>query len=705
MSKRSKDRLLILLIIVSCGAALYWFIKQPGLEPLLAVIGAVIALVTFVFQNQDAEKSNLFETYSINQDAINRLSMRNMFHSYWIEGVLQASFCTVGQIKLEIEERDGLVYKPLDELGFPRESIPKNIKNEGIYQHFLNVGRSLLILGEPGAGKTTLLLEIAKQAIEDKRNDSSSPVAAFFSLSSWKPDVTIFNWLVNELNRIYKVPTKIATTWLINGDLLLLLDGLDELPVGYRLQCIRAINDFRTSNGFSPIIISSRLNDYLQQQYLLELNSAVIIKPLSLDCINRYLASLGNEWRALRITLQKDPALFNLAQTPLMLTIMVNAYKGRSISDLEGFSSVEKRRTHILESYVAEMLTRKKFKKYKVSEIFKILNWLATQLRNHSETIFIEDTIQPSWLCTNKQKWSYLLITRFIAGFFLGFGIPYFLLAFIVILFDTFPSDILDFLFYYAGLLFFIYSICLVSGVIAGIVGLVVAIIKRKMILAEEIKIIETISWSWPTVRNEVKKRLRSWFNQVKNPGMLNDLPIVYYRLLFLIINSLSTGLIPVVRKRKNRFHTNLTSCIKTGLVAGIIGFVYGFISTHILFILSNIAAMAAIFTPEFSALDSLISTNILGLILGIPVSFIGFLRFGGFAIIQHYVVRLILILSGTVPWNFSSSLEKACQLSYLRKAGGGYIFFHKLFLVYFADYQMEYQKGNQPHHPNLLSR
>ena len=58
---------------------------------------------------------------------------------------------------------------------------------------------------------------------------------------------------------------------------------------------------------------------------------------------------------------------------------------------------------------------------------------------------------------------------------------------------------------------------------------------------------------------------------------------------------------------------------------------------------------------------------------------------YGGFDIIKHYVLRLILAWKGNAPLNYGRFLEYAAKLIFLRKVGGGYIFIHRMFMEHFA--------------------
>lgn len=81
------------------------------------------------------------------------------------------------------------------------------------------------------------------------------------------------------------------------------------------------------------------------------------------------------------------------------------------------------------------------------------------------------------------------------------------------------------------------------------------------------------------------------------------------------------------------------------------------------------------------------------GLIVGLlTFGFIGWfivgILLGGKAVIQHFVLRTILWMSGSYPWNYAQFLKDANDLMFMQKFGGRYQFIHDLLQEHFA--QME---------------
>lgn len=73
------------------------------------------------------------------------------------------------------------------------------------------------------------------------------------------------------------------------------------------------------------------------------------------------------------------------------------------------------------------------------------------------------------------------------------------------------------------------------------------------------------------------------------------------------------------------------------------------------------------------------------GLIRGAVIGFAAGLLSGGIACARHALLRWRLCLAGSIPWNYTRFLDDAATRVLLYKSGGGYVFFHRLLLEYFA--------------------
>src|SRR5207237_1258370 len=112
-----------------------------------------------------------------------------------------------------------------------------------------------------------------------------------------------------------------------------------------------AINSFRQEH-LMPVVVCSRVADYDALTSRLKLQGAVLIQPLTSEQIKEYLKGSGTDLLAFTRILLHDTALQELAQSPLMLSIMTLSYRGMSSQDLQSLNSVEARRKHLFDAYV-----------------------------------------------------------------------------------------------------------------------------------------------------------------------------------------------------------------------------------------------------------------------------------------------------------------------------------------------------------------
>jgi len=69
------------------------------------------------------------------------------------------------------------------------------------------------------------------------------------------------------------------------------------------------------------------------------------------------------------------------------------------------------------------------------------------------------------------------------------------------------------------------------------------------------------------------------------------------------------------------------------------------------------------------------------GLIFGTLVA----LAYGGWAVLQHTLLRLLLFLGGQTPASYARFLDYAAERLLVQRVGGGYMFVHRLLQEYFA--------------------
>ncbi|NET05025.1 MAG: NACHT domain-containing protein [Symploca sp. SIO2B6] len=354
------------------------------------------------------------------QEYRNRQALLNKVNTFWVKGVLEKSLYNQVLIELGLEERPDAIANPLSVIVETEDSspqpLPAGTKIIDIFNQ-IGAGRTLLILGEPGAGKTTTLLELTRDLIARAQQDINLLIPVVFNLSSWaNKRQKIADWLVEELNTFYSVPKKIGQDWVRQQELLPLLDGLDEVKAEYRDDCIVALNQFNQDYG-AELVVCSRIKDYEALSNRLNFQSAVYLKSLTLEQVCHYLDSVGANLKGLRTLIAEDKVLQELAQSPLMLNIMTLAYQGVAVEDLPRTEVVEERRRQLFDAYIEKMFKhRKANQRYEKAQVKRWLMLLAQRIVQESQTVFLIEGMQPSWLKNRKHKLTYSLSFGLMAG-------------------------------------------------------------------------------------------------------------------------------------------------------------------------------------------------------------------------------------------------------------------------------------------------
>ncbi|MEQ8385358.1 MAG: NACHT domain-containing protein [Coleofasciculus sp. A1-SPW-01] len=233
------------------------------------------------------------------------------------------------------------------------------------------ISGKFLILGKPGGGKTTTLLELAEALIERAEGDSDAPIPVILELSSWqevtkpkflpfgereKYDPSIKKWVLSQLMG-KGVSQEIGEQWLQDKELVLLLDGLDELQPERQAKCVRAINQFLSSElSPSHLVVCSRKEEYEDYEEILLLNGAICLEDLTNEQIRDYFTSvnLGEFWESIK----GSEKIVNFIRQPLFLAITSIAYQQIDVEEWRNCNAEKNSIDYLLGIYRVKMLTR-----------------------------------------------------------------------------------------------------------------------------------------------------------------------------------------------------------------------------------------------------------------------------------------------------------------------------------------------------------
>ena len=580
---------------------------------------------------------------------------------YWIKGVLEKSLYTKAMIELGLEKRTDAVERPFR--GFEelpqasREVLPTGTDASQVFNQ-IGEGRTLLILGEPGAGKTITLLKLAQDLITRTQENRNHLIPVVFNLSSWgNKQQTIAHWLVQELFNKYQVPQRVGKDWIEKQQLILLLDGLDEVKAHHREACVEAINHFMQDHGQTEMVVCSRIKDYEMLTQRLRLRGAIDIRSLTSEQVKQYVDSMGEKLEALKTLLSQDKTLQELAKSPLNLSVMTLAYQDKKVEQILQTGSLEARRQHLFDVYIERMFNRKRInQKYPKEQTIEWLTWLAQRMSKTSKTIFLIEEIQPTCLQNKLQHIVYRLGTVFIGimviAMILSLGFVLDLHNIWLNLVNTLGLNLLAW-----GLVLFANFGCTQA----------------------EIKTFERLTWPWKKTPQE----LLNGFN-------------LGLRWSFILCPMGSAWC--VLTCRDSLVWRNATFGLILGFVFTLmIGLIYGLkgaeieqktfpnqgiwrsAGNSIIIVLSSWVILSIIIFGYFPmGLQSKTSIISWGLMLGLLFG-------GGIAVIQHSSLRFTLWIKGLIPINLVHFLDYSTERIFLQKVGGGYIFIHRMLLEHFA--------------------
>ena len=563
----------------------------------------------------------------------------------WVDGVLRNSLYNEALISLGKRPIDEAVQPPWKHVVEVSSQRSRLLRQDRNITTIFDATGLLLILGEPGSGKTTTLLELAANLLARAKVDAKERVPIVLNLSSWKKKQPLAEWIAGELSEKYRVPVKLARSWLQSDFLVPLLDGLDEVPTALQPDCVAAINDFIDESELSGIVVCCRLMEYQWLPDRLKLNGAICLESLSSEEVGKYLAKGGSKLEALRDAVNTDPVLKELAQTPLMLSIMSLAFQGAGGDELprQKGDSPEERRKQIFDLYVEQMFQRKGTTSpvFPKEKIIGWLSWLAGKMKEHSQSVFFVEGLQPSWLDTMAQRGAYGTLVALSLGLLFGliFGLTVGLIS---------------------GL-----NQGLIFGLIFGLIGgLGVGSLNR-------IALVLVSSGDYVL---EVESVLEGDDSRL-DCGLIFGLSL---GLIFGVSEGLSVGL-----------RTGLSGGLVSGLVGGFtdrVKVAKAFPNQGVKLSLKNslnpflviwlsVGLIYGLIYGLFSGLNVMVIYGpIHGLFFGLTFGLSVGLNRGGSAVIKHYALRLTLRLYGYAPLKIVDFLDHCAKLILLKKVGGVYL-------------------------------
>lgn len=123
----------------------------------------------------------------------------------------------------------------------------------------------------------------------------------------------------------------------------------------------------------------------------------------------------------MRELVETDPEVMELLDSPLMLSIVILAFRDTSPETLRAEGTVEERRGRLWEAYIERMFSRKgKEARYSREQTLRWLLWLAKQMVLRQQTTFFLEQLQHDWLISHSTQRRYTILDRHITGLIYG---------------------------------------------------------------------------------------------------------------------------------------------------------------------------------------------------------------------------------------------------------------------------------------------
>lgn len=322
-----------------------------------------------------------------------------------IQSALDRSLGSIPQLTLLTEARPDLVPQPnalpdappLHEDGKPKEH------KEPIAEIFDSTGQALLLLGPGGSGKSVMLAQLCQHLCQRAAEEDDTVVPVLVNLTSWADEHRSFEqWLIEAIVNTYPgIGPNLARELVQDRALILLLDGLDEIPaVRHRERALREIDSFLTE-GPCPVAIACRTEDFQGLKAPGAITYAVEIRRPTREQAKAFLTRLGTPAAyAVRDVSPDDRSWWTMMRSAIMLGLVARVSAADANAELVSEGSPSARRRHIISVYVDTLLRRRAGRRggFAPEQGRRWLAWLATWMTRHNSTEFYVDRLPAAWI-------------------------------------------------------------------------------------------------------------------------------------------------------------------------------------------------------------------------------------------------------------------------------------------------------------------
>ena len=591
---------------------------------------------------------------------------------FWIDGVLRAALAEDDPLPLELRTQPSSGHGRWQEA--PLRERPPSPADEAI-----TLARALdrepscvILLGPAGAGKTTALLQLAASLLQTARIDEDAPVPIVLHLSTWDERRSLSAWVIDELHARYGIPPGRARPWIEDDRLLLLLDGLDEVTAARQVACVAAIEAW-CGRSLRPVVVASRPPADAGAGWP-HASLVLAVQPLSPLEVERAVARQP----ALQRALASGPELAELARNPLALALLRETRR-----DAGAQVSAPRAREQLWRTYVSRALAQRLPDAiHGPARLEQALRFIARRMGEQQRTQLWVEELQPSWLERPGLRALHAVLGLGLAALGSAVVTASFMAA-------TLGRDAGVF----SGVLTFVIAAALIAAV-AGVTG---------------IRPVYRLVWSWPHWRAGLRAAVtRTAAGAVAVAGVAAIVwgvaaGWVFALAIFGVQLALWSVLLGLVFGTLAGLHANdLGDRVRPNVgIARSLGN-FGHVFVRLVVVVGGVQALLTVLSPvgpDPSASELVaeamrdapalaVMTELwrrdparfqwIGVIGStLSVAYLAALLEGGYAALQHAVLRVLLFASGRLPLRLVAALDDATRRGLLRRIGGGYLFVH----------------------------
>lgn len=222
----------------------------------------------------------------------------------------------------------------------------------------------LMVLGQPGVGKSTFLRKLGLEALKGQDGQlESQQIPVLIELKTLRSKDIILNNVIADEFRIcgFPEPKLFTDSALDQGKLLILLDGLDEVPTHRTNTVIEKVEDFVSRYDRNRFVVSCRTAAYRSS---FKRFTDVTVADFDDEQIKQFIyqwfnSELDHEAKIAelywdRLQRPENMAAKELAQTPLLLTFLCLVYDREQILPLNRYTLYENALDILLKEWSAQ---------------------------------------------------------------------------------------------------------------------------------------------------------------------------------------------------------------------------------------------------------------------------------------------------------------------------------------------------------------